>query len=72
MEPIKDTEKYRDKIATVDKTGKRQWIYPKKPVGKYYEWRKYASYLLLLFLFGMPFIKIGGEPILLFNILDQT
>ncbi|MFK7806258.1 MAG: 4Fe-4S dicluster domain-containing protein [Saprospiraceae bacterium] len=68
---VTDTEKYRDKIATVDEHGNRNWIYPKKPVGKFYEYRKYASYVLLLFLFGMPFIKIGGEPILLFNILER-
>ncbi|HHS95353.1 MAG TPA: cytochrome c oxidase accessory protein CcoG, partial [Phaeodactylibacter sp.] len=52
-----DTEQYRDRIATVDAEGKRKWIYPKKPKGHYYNLRKYVSYALLLFLFGMPFIK---------------
>ena len=31
--PIKDTEDYRDSIATVDEQGKRIWLYPKKPKG---------------------------------------
>ncbi len=64
------TEEYRDKLATVDKEGRRIWIYPKKPRGRFYNARKWASWLMLLFLFGAPFIKIGGEPLMLFNVLE--
>jgi polyferredoxin len=70
-EPIKDTEEFRDKIATVDERGKRIWIYPKKPSGRYTNARTYLSWVLLAFLFGAPFIKIGGEPLLLFNVLER-
>ncbi len=70
-EPIKDNETYRDKIATVDDSGKRVWIYPKKPSGRFTNARTYVSWVLLAFLFGAPFIKIGGEPLLLFNILER-
>jgi len=70
-EPIKDTEAYRDKIATVDEAGKRIWIYPKKPRGPFTNARTYLSWVLLAFLFGMPFVKAGGEPILLFNVLER-
>ncbi len=66
-----DEEDYRDSIATVDESGKRVWIYPKMPKGWYYELRKKMSYILLLFLFAMPWIKIGGEPLLLFNIVER-
>ncbi len=65
-----DDEQFRDKIATVDKSGKRIWIYPKKPKGPFYEYRKYVSYVLLLVLFGLPFIKYNGQPFVLFNILE--
>lgn len=64
-------EKYRDKIATVDKDGKRVWLYPKKPKGWYYDKRKLLSYAMLLFLFGMPFVKVNGQPLLLFNVLER-
>ena len=70
-EPIKDTETYRDSIATVDEKGKRVWIYPKKPKGRFYNARTYVSWVLLLFLFGMPFVKYNGEPLLLFNVLER-
>lgn len=65
------TDEFRDQVATIDGDGKRIWLYPKKPNGKYYDWRKIVSYILLVFLFGMPLMKIGGEPVLLFNILER-
>ncbi len=68
---INDTEAYRDSIATVDQQGKRVWIYPKKPKGRFTNWRNILSWFLLAFLFGVPFIKINGEPFLLFNVLER-
>ena len=67
----KDTEQFRDHIATVDERGKRIWIYPKKPKGYYYNIRSILSWILLAFLFGMPFIKLNGDPFMLFNILER-
>ncbi len=69
--PIIDTEEYRDSIATVNKDGKRNWIYPKKVNGKFFKWRTYVSWLLLAFLFGMPFVKYDGQPLFLFNLLQR-
>ncbi|KAB1064714.1 cytochrome c oxidase accessory protein CcoG [Salibacter halophilus] len=62
---------FRDSIATVDEEGKRNWIYPKKPQGRYYKWRSYVSYVLLAFFFSAPFIKIGGEPLIMLNVIDR-
>lgn len=67
-EIIEMDEGYRDNLATVDKSGKRIWIYPKKPKGQFYNWRKIVSYVLLIVLFGLPFIKVNGEPFVMFNI----
>jgi len=71
VKPVDQEEQYRDRIATVDAQGHRNWIYPKKPKGPFYEYRKWVSYVLLLFLFGMPFIKVNGEPFLLFNVIER-
>ncbi|MEM9849187.1 MAG: 4Fe-4S dicluster domain-containing protein [Bacteroidota bacterium] len=71
LDQIKDTEQYRDKVSTIDEAGKRVWLYPKKVSGRFFEARTYVSWVLLAFLFGMPFIKVGGEPLLLFNILER-
>jgi cytochrome c oxidase accessory protein FixG len=64
-------QKFRDSIGTVNAEGKRAWVYPKKPVGKFYEYRKLVSYVLLIFLFAAPFIKIGGNQFLMFNVLER-
>lgn len=65
-------EQFRDKISTVDKSGKRIWIYPKKPSGKFTNYRTWLSYLYFIILFGLPLIKVNGEPFVLFNILERN
>ena len=68
---FEDTEEYRDHIATVDQAGKRIWIYPKKPAGRYYNARTWVSFIFLIVFLVMPFIKLNGEQFLLFNILER-
>ncbi|WP_297703011.1 cytochrome c oxidase accessory protein CcoG [uncultured Eudoraea sp.] len=64
-------ENFRDSIGTIDEEGKRAWIFPKKPSGRYYKYRKWVSYGLLIFLFASPFIKINGNQFLMFNVLER-
>ena len=66
-----DNETFRDSIATIDAEGKRSWIFPKKPSGKFYTYRKYVSYILLAFLVSAPFITVGGNQFLMFNVLER-
>ena len=66
-----EEEAFRDRIATVDEDGGRKWIFPKKPSGKFFNYRKIVSYVLLAILFAAPHIKINGEPMLLFNVLER-
>lgn len=69
--PQKEEETFRDSVGTIDKTGKRKWVFPRKPKGKFTTQRNYTSYVLLLIFFVLPFIKINGNPFLLINILDR-
>ncbi|MEO1448977.1 MAG: cytochrome c oxidase accessory protein CcoG [Bacteroidota bacterium] len=66
-----DPDAYRDAIATVDQSGARSWIFPKKPKGDLYTWRKRLSWVFLTLLFAGPFLRYKGEPFLLFNILER-
>ena len=70
-QPISSDEQFRDSIATVTKEGKRKWIYPKKPSGKFYNARTVVSIILLAFLFGAPFIKINDHPFVILNVLKR-
>lgn len=64
-------EEYRDSIATVDEKGKRIWVYPKKPGGKFHNLRIVVSIVLLTLLFGLPFIKVGGDPFILIDVFER-
>lgn len=64
-------DNFRDTIGTLNEEGKRAWIFPKKPSGKLYEYRKIVSYVLLTILFVSPFIKINGNQFLMFNVLER-
>ena len=66
-----ENEKFRDSISTINEEGKRSWVFPKKPSGRFYKYRTYVSYFLLLILLSSPFIKINGNQFLLFNVLDR-
>ncbi len=62
---------YRDAVATITKDGKRNFIYPKKPKGKFYNRRTLFSIFYLLVFFTLPFIKVNGEPLFMLNVLDR-
>ncbi len=64
-------ESFRDSIATVNKEGERNRIYPKKPKGKYTRRRQNLSYFLMAIFFAIPFIRIGGEPALMLDVLGR-
>lgn len=61
-------ESFRDRIATVDAKGKRKWIFAQKPKGKFYRIRTWVSWGFFILFFALPFIKVKGRPLLLFNI----
>jgi cytochrome c oxidase accessory protein FixG len=65
-EPL--TETFRDRIATVDETGHRKWIYAHQPKGKFYNIRSWLSVLYFIVFFGLPFVLIDGRPLFLFNV----
>ena len=62
---------FRENLGVLDKKGHREWMYPKAVSGWYYKARTVVGVVLLVVLFGTPFVKINGQPLLLFNILDR-
>lgn len=62
---------FRDKVATVDKQGKRIWMFPQKPKGKLYNARTWLSVLYLAVFFSLPFMHINEHPFFLINILER-
>lgn len=70
MNEIEEDE-FRNRIATVGEDGKRLWIFPKKPSGKFFNYRKIVSYGLLIFLFLAPHLRVNGKQLILFNLLER-
>ncbi len=67
----KSNESFRDSIGTIEKDGKRHWIFPKRPIGKLYNWRTYLSWVYLIVFALLPWLKTNGHPIFLFNIFER-
>lgn len=67
----KQDESFRDHISTVNDDGKRAYVYPTKPFGKYYNLRTYFTWFYLIVFFAVPFIKYNGEPLFLFNVPEK-
>jgi cytochrome c oxidase accessory protein FixG len=61
---------FRDRIATVDASGKRKWIYAQKPKGKLYAARTCISWFFFILFFSLPFIYVHGQPLFLFNVTE--
>ena len=57
--------------ATSEIKTKREWVYAKKPGGKWFNRRQWVGYALLAFFIAAPFVQIAGEPLLLFNIIER-
>lgn len=60
-------ESFRDNLSTVTKDGKRNWIYPVKPGGKWFNYRTVVAVFFYAIFFITPFIKVHGRPFLQFN-----
>lgn len=68
---VVDPETFRDTVNTMDQSGKRKWVFPRKPKGRYTNYRLLVSIFLLAVFFAIPFLKINGNPFLLLNVLDR-
>jgi len=68
---VENPTSFRDRVSTVDASGHRVWIFPKKPKGSYYSLRTLWSYFQLILLFTAPFISINGKPLILLDILQR-
>ena len=79
MENIDDIYKYADSeqdefrntLATVDKDGRRIWLYPKMPKGSFFNKRIIATIVFLAVFLSAPFIKINGLPLIMMNIFER-
>lgn len=68
---VVDAETFRDSVGTMEQSGKRKWVFPRKPKGRFTNYRTLVAYFLLALFFSLPFFKINGNPVLLLNVIDR-
>jgi cytochrome c oxidase accessory protein FixG len=64
-------ERFRNELASIAPDGRRRWVYARQPSGGFYRARTIVSIVLLAFLFLAPFVRVGGLPLMMFNVLDR-
>lgn len=64
-------DSFRDHFNAVTDDGKRNWFYPQKPTGTWHNRRAWFSAIALAILFAGPFIKLNGQPLFLFNVIER-
>lgn len=55
----------------MDMEGKRIFVHPKKPKGRFTNWRKVVAYTLLTLLVAFPLITINGNPLVMINMIER-
>ncbi|WP_027375968.1 cytochrome c oxidase accessory protein CcoG [Kaistella palustris] len=68
---VVEAETFRDSVGTMDQSGKRKWVFPRKPSGRYTNYRTIVAVFLLALFFILPFIRINGNPFLLVNVVER-
>lgn len=66
-----DWQDFRDHIATADAEGRRRWLYPTRPRGRFTQARTWLAWGLIAIMFGGPFVTIHGNPLLMINIVQR-
>lgn len=62
---------FREHLATSEKDGRRRWIFARQPSGQWYRWRTWMSWMLIGGMFAGPFVRIQGNPLLMFNVVER-
>lgn len=66
-----NTQNFREHLGNITDKGKRIWLYPKIIKGRLYRNRTWLSWFYLVIFFAGPFIKIGGYPLLLLDVIHR-
>ena len=62
---------FRDRPININDRGQRNWIYARQPKGEWYTRRTVVAWLAISFLALAPFIKINGNPLMLFDVANR-
>jgi len=55
-------------LSTLNEDGSRRWLRPKLSPGGFWRWRRVVAYALMVVFFALPYLRVGGKPLVLLNI----
>ena len=55
-------------LATLNEDGSRRWIRPRPSPGRFERWRRAVAWLLMLVFFLIPYLRVGGRPVVLLDL----
>lgn len=62
------TELPKERLATMDESGKRVYLYPAAARGRYSARKKFTHAAMILFFLALPWIRPGGHQLLLLDV----
>jgi cytochrome c oxidase accessory protein FixG len=73
MTPVPDEihDTFRNELASVASDGRRRWVYARQPSGWLYRARSGVGAALVMFLVLAPFIRVGGQPLMMLNVIER-
>ena len=63
---------FRDTLYTIDKGGRRKWVYPQLVKGFHFYKRQIIAVILIALYIGMPWVSINGKQAVRFDILNRN
>jgi cytochrome c oxidase accessory protein FixG len=64
-QPVRATERV---LSTLNVDGSRRWLRPRPSPGRFQRLRRAAAWLLMLVFFLIPYLRIAGRPVMLFDL----
>ncbi|MBA2664736.1 MAG: cytochrome c oxidase accessory protein CcoG [Bradymonadaceae bacterium] len=58
-------------LSTMNKDGKRLWVYPTPSKGTLWKWRLAVAWALIAFFVALPLVKIQGKPAIFLDLLHR-
>src|SRR4051812_9950342 len=58
-------------LSTLASDGTRRWLNPRVSKGRYLTRRRIVAYVLMAIFFVLPFIRVGGRPAFLLDIMHR-
>ena len=55
-------------LSTLNADGSRRWIRPKPSSGRFWRSRRVTAYALMLVFFLIPYLRVGGKPVILLDL----